>query len=141
MDAYLAEQGLDESKLMEDNPQSGMPNAFAYAFDAEDGDKSKLPTPSVDMGADLDPYADDNEQYMVLRYRERRDALHMNITPRASKHLDTLANGFGAVVRVGEPVIDGNSVIHTFRSIDTVGNAGTIFMDVVITFDNLGSAQ
>lgn len=118
---------------MDFNPTAGMRNVFAFAFDASDGDRSKLPRQSLATGFELG--LANNWTYLVLQYRQRLHAPGLRIIPRLSDHPDTLFNGAGLVVRLGSPVIDGDSAIYTYRSLYALEEMGRLFMDVAIYLD------
>jgi len=127
---FVTGMPVDHQGPMDLNPTAGMPNLFAYAFDAADGDRSKLPRQSVATAAELG--LGGNETYLVIEYRQR-DVADISITARAGGTLDALSSGAGQVVRVGEPVEDGGGVWHQFRSLQSIEAADELFMQLVIS--------
>lgn len=131
---FLSAQAPGHQNPMDIDPVAGMPNALAYAFDAEDGDQSKLPQQSLAKGDDLG--LSNNFSYLVMQYRQRREAFGLTIRPRLSRDLASLPNGEGQVARVGPPQVDGDGVIYTYRSLQPLEELGPrVFMDVVVEIE------
>jgi hypothetical protein len=63
-----------------------------------------------------------------MTYRKRNDDPSLTVTPMAAANLIDLPTGGSNVVQVGNPVVDGDVTIYTFRSTFTVAASPKGFM-------------
>ncbi|MDA0350023.1 MAG: hypothetical protein O3C43_22955 [Verrucomicrobia bacterium] len=137
-DLWAIAQGIPEGKrkTTDDPDGDGIPNAVEYAFGTNPlvADQVGAPEPEFLTGTELG--LGNNDIYLTLTVRVKRDVPGVTVTPRASVSLLSLNAGASNVVVMSGPVADGDYDIFQYRSAFSV-NAGSPqgFMDVlVLTF-------
>jgi hypothetical protein len=135
-DIWIEAQGVPQGfRATTDDPDGdNIPNAAEYAFGTNPlfADQVGAPEPEFLTGTELG--LGNNDIYLTLTVRVKRDVSGVSVTPRASANLRNLNAGAVNVILMSGPLADGEFDIYQYRSAFSV-NAGSPqgFMDVLVT--------